>query len=459
MLNENDNLAWLPAETAAAMRDLASTVTDAPPLRLTADATGLAPARPRRRARGLRFRWSWGAPLLAAVAVVALAVTLVTVKDMPNGRVAPPATPTATPASGLPEYYVALHGVSGSGGLPNGLIVGGTRTGKTVTVIAPPAGIIFVSVTGAADDRTFVVAAALPTGGPGINFGFYLLTITPGDSPAARLARLPIEPQPRLMATALSASGKELAVATTTQTVPEVRKLTIYSVATGRPLRSWLTISNAAIVSDVVPGAQIGPFTTQYPALSWVNGDRAVAFPVVVQTFEKSAPYSLEVRSVSVTAAAGDLMAESTVMANLGPGPGNGPCGTFFPVLSGNGTTLFCTMSDGSDGHTGPTTVRWVLEWRPGQTSLANGAEWRSFPYIKTIGVPTGSIVDPVTLWSSSTGARLLIEWSVTTTSPRVAHGPVRFGELTLGRNEWTFTPLPAPAVFAVGRSAPSIAW
>lgn len=451
MLNENDDLAWLPGETAAAMRELARTVTDAPPLRLTADATGLAPARPRRRARGPRFRWSWGAPLLAAAAVVALAVTLVTVKDMPNGGVAPPIAPTATPASGLPEYYVALRPVPARPGAQNGLIVGSTRTGETVAVIAPPADGAFVSVTGADDDRTFVVTAAPASGGPGIDFAFYLLTITQ-DGSGLRLAKLPIEPQPGVIATALSASGKELAVAMTTQTVPDVRKLTLYSVATGRPLRSWSTMNTAAIVSDVV-------LTIQYPALSWVNGDRAVAFPVVIPTSRASAPNSVEVRSVSVTAAAGDLMTESTVMVNLGPGPGNGPCGTFFPVLSGNGTTLFCTMSAGPGGHTNPTTVRWVLEWRPRPTSLANGAEWRSFPYIKTIGVPAGSTVYPVTVWSSSTGATLLIEWTVVTTSPPIARGPVRFGELTLGRNEWTFTPLPAPAVFAAGRSAPSIAW
>ena len=127
----------------------------------------------------------------------------------------------------------------------------------------------------------------------------------------------------------------------------------------------------------------------------------------------------------------------------------------FFPVLSGNGTTLFCLLSSGPNGHTSPATVRWVLEWRPVQTRLANGAEWRSFPYVKTIGVPTGSAVYPATVWSSSTGATLLIEWSVVTPG----HGAsVRLGALTRGKSSWTFTPLPAPAIFAAG-GLPGIAW
>ena len=97
MLNENpapnSGLGWddarLADEMAAAMRDLAGTVTDARPLRLTAQAPATSRARAARRARGSR-RWSWGAPVLAAVAVVAVAVALVTVRDSPNGRVTTP---------------------------------------------------------------------------------------------------------------------------------------------------------------------------------------------------------------------------------------------------------------------------------------------------------------------------------------------------------------------------------
>jgi hypothetical protein len=459
VLNENDDLGWLPAETAAAMRDLAGTVTDAPPLRLTAEATGLSPARPRRPPRGPRFRWSWGAPLLAAVTVVAVAVALVIVKNLPNDRVAPQVTEAGRITDALPGYYVAIHPASLRPGAPNGLFVGDTRTGKMIADIAPPAFSTIVSVSGAADDRTFAVTAAPTSGGQGVDDAFYLLTITTGGAPAARLTKLPIEPLPGVIAIALSASGKELAVAMASKaaTGSSVRELHVYSVVTGWPVRSWSTVSTSAIISDAIPGVLLGQYAGQYPALRWIGEDRAIAFPVLTPAGRTSTSrYSLEVRSVSVTEAGGDLMATSKVITDLGgSGSSAGPCGTFFPVLSGNGSTLFCLMSSGPGGHTSPDTVRWVLEWRPMRTTLADGAEWRSFPYIKTIDVPAGSAVYPATVWSSTTGARLLIEWSVVTPGQGTS---VRLGELALGDNSWTFTPLPAPASFAPG-GLQGIAW
>ena len=459
MLNENDELTWLPGETAAAMRDLARTVTDAPPLRLTAEATGLSRGRSRGRPAGPRFRWSWGAPLLAAVTMVAFAVALVIVRNLPTEQIAQPTSVPGTNGEAVPEYYVALHPESGQPGPPNGLVVGDTLTGKTVAVIAPPAGTTIVSVSGAADDRTFAVVAAPTSGGAGLDDAFYLLTITTGGAPAARLTKLPIQPLPGVIATALSASGEELAVglADVAVTGTGIRELHVYSVSTGWPLRSWSTESTSAIISDAMPGVRPGQYAGQYPALRWIDGDRAIAFPVLTAAGRTStARYSLDVRTVSVTAAGGDLMATSKVIADLGGSASSaGPCGTFFPVLSGNGTTLFCVGSDGPHGQTNPTTVRWELDWRPMQTGLANGAGWFSLPYAKTIGVPAGSNVRAATVWASSTGTTLLIEWTVVTSSGGMS---ARFGELVQGKNAWTYTPLPVPAIFPV-RGLPSIAW
>ena len=215
---------------------------------------------------------------------------------------------------------------------------------------------------------------------------------------------------------------------------------------------------------SAAPGRQFGPpradaapaVTALYQAHA-IGEDRAIAFPVLTPAGRTSTSrYSLEVRSVSVTAAGGDLMATSKVIADLGgSGSSTGPCGTFFPVLSGNGSTLFCLTSSGPNGHTNPDTARWVLEWRPMRTTLANGPEWRSFPYTETIDVPAGSAVHPATVWSSTTGAMLLIEWSVVTPGQGTS---VRLGELTLGHNNWTFTPLPTPASFAPG-GLQGIAW
>src|SRR5262249_5040271 len=103
----NGGLSWddarLSDETAAAMRDLASTITEAPPLRLTAAHSRVRVSRQARVSR----RWTWGAPVLAAVTVVAVAVALVLVKDTPNGRM--PA-PTASASSTTPVSPLEVGG-------------------------------------------------------------------------------------------------------------------------------------------------------------------------------------------------------------------------------------------------------------------------------------------------------------------------------------------------------------
>ena len=118
------------------MRAIAGTVHDAPPLLLAPahdasardasarDGVHLGGHGTRRRSGPLRpggakgqerhdrgRRWqSWLVPLAASAVVVALAVSLVVVKDIPNGT-AIPVSPThfnPTGPGGVPRYYVAL---------------------------------------------------------------------------------------------------------------------------------------------------------------------------------------------------------------------------------------------------------------------------------------------------------------------------------------------------------------
>jgi hypothetical protein len=89
---ENENT--LIEETAAAMRDLGRTVTDAPPLRL-------APRPQARAARPAPRRWGpWAAPLTAMAAVIVLAISLVVVRDVSNGHGTPPARPAPAASGG-----------------------------------------------------------------------------------------------------------------------------------------------------------------------------------------------------------------------------------------------------------------------------------------------------------------------------------------------------------------------
>ena len=93
MLGNDTNLT---EETAAAMRELARTVTYAPPLRL-------APRPEERVIRRAPRRWhQWATPLTAMAAVIVLAVSLVAIRDISNGRVAPPARPSPAAEGGGP---------------------------------------------------------------------------------------------------------------------------------------------------------------------------------------------------------------------------------------------------------------------------------------------------------------------------------------------------------------------
>jgi hypothetical protein len=91
-----ENETNLTEETAAAMRELARTVTYAPPLRL-------APRPAERVIRRAPRRWHlWAAPLTAMAAVIVLAVSLVVIRDISSGRVAPPARPSPVANGGGP---------------------------------------------------------------------------------------------------------------------------------------------------------------------------------------------------------------------------------------------------------------------------------------------------------------------------------------------------------------------
>jgi hypothetical protein len=317
-----------------AMRAIAGTVNDAPPLRLTPVADSarapevlpsgghgsgsrrlgqrhLSPRRPgeaRRRGRrgGYRPRWSLLAPVAAAVTVVAVALALLAVRDIPNGRAAAPsATPVTGPVTGslsVPEYYVAWMRAD----TPY-LVVGNTFTGTTITTVKEPAGVYLQGVYGAAaDDRTFIATGArLP--GHGSGTAWYLLRIAPGSGTPARLTPLPIPVRQSPAGVALSPDGAEVAVA-----LPgSPATLRVYSVATGALLRQWSTTAHGELTAEKVPA---GGWQFTAMVLRWSADGRQLAFGW----------NATAIRLLDATAPDGDLITSSKAVAGIGIGYGLG---------------------------------------------------------------------------------------------------------------------------------------
>jgi hypothetical protein len=445
-------------------RAIASTVREVPPLRLEPAAGELrSPARAPRRPRGggrQRRWWSWAAPLTAAAVVVALAIALVLVRDLPNGSTVPSKASTSTGPGGIPRYYVAVSPTSSKSGAPNGLVVGDTLTGKTITTFTPPAGTSFESVSGAADDRTFVVLDVANPHNPELGQdpelrqadSWYEVKLAPGTAHPATLTHLPIGPRHGVVATALSASGKELAVATDAAAVtggPFVKELTVFSVATGRALHSWSTQNATAFIPT---GWTVGATPSQFPVLTWIDNDRAITFT----TMSQSVTGPETVRKLNVSGPlAGDLMAASEVIwtAPTTGTPTDGDtrgmtCAVLLlsrlpPLVSADGKTISCAT----------VTLSASLSVTFSTYHLAAGSAHAGqlmIDYQVSRTVHGASTEGGELLWASPSGDTLIGEWEIGASSSLLPNGvPVHIGVISHGK----FTPLRLPSGFV------GIAW
>ena len=263
---------------------------------------------PVRRSRPAR-RWiNWGAPLAAAALVTALALTLVLLRqagDPRPGTTVPASSPSA--AASIPRYYVALA-QTGSTSSQLKAVVGDDRTGRTVAVLNPTASRNFYGVTGAADDRTFVV---MNYTGTTKQTTWYLLRLTPGAAHPTQLTKLPMKPLVAHVAgLALSPDGRELAVmwrTATTQT-NAVTYLAVYSMSSGAVLHTWITKGDNI---NAIGGGANGE------GLAWVGGDRSIDFRWTVIKGGAHPSETNTVRRIDVTAPGGDLLADSRVAVRL----------------------------------------------------------------------------------------------------------------------------------------------
>jgi hypothetical protein len=404
----------------AATRARAQTLREVRPLSLP-PAPGAPAARRARRGRRAR---AWLAPAAAALCVLAVGISLVLVKDIPNDSGV--TSPQPAPSDSVPRYYVALVQQPHTEDPPiDNAVIGDTLTGKTLATIKPPAGGNLIGVSGAANDRTFVVEAQ--------DLGSYactwsLLRITPGTARGYGLTRLPLGDvcASEIMGISLSDSGSELAVVVmpkpggvvTPGTEPVLR---IYSVASGRLLHEWrVNVGNLG-------------------NLSWADDDRELAFST---TLSDDSPDESAMRLLNVTAPGANVLADSRVAWSPGSKASSGSPMIlgWAPRLSADGTTVVYPATAGKDRHT----LRWLAY------SVSDPAKAR---VLYQVTVPSADSTMSGISWVSPSGSTLIIDWAATPTAtitPAESHvGVVRDG---------TFTRLTLPAS-VTGLGLPIFAW
>ena len=329
----------LEERVRAATRAAADTVTpdSVPPLLLP-------PADPA-RSRSSASVWSRRlAPLGAALAVVAVAILMVSLGQAVHKSAAPPppaptgpgpvqAGPAAasyTATDQVPPYYVSIESRGNPNFNPSYAVVRATATGSALGAIAAPNDGTVLTATASADDRTFVLdEQPWVSRQSGANQGFeprtfILFRLDASGRPGA-LTRLPVSvPGGALMTGfALSPDATQLAIAVepdNNRANPNLQQIRVYSLATGA-VRIWS--------ADGTIG--FGPDDAR--SLSWTSDERTLAFDWI-----GSGPgVHVGVRLLDLRSAGGDLLADSRQAVSLvDQAPGTGPIA---PVVSPSAAT------------------------------------------------------------------------------------------------------------------------
>jgi hypothetical protein len=283
---------------------------------------------------------------LAVLAVIAGTLAASRVPTIPRLTVA-----IAPVQLSIPRYYVELDTKAALGSFPEPAGVATIRitaTGVVVARVVPPRPYVgFTAVTGAADDRTFVLLARAPTD-PFTELTperFYLLRINPGAPSAAVRARLtPLPPADipgektaadlpfgeEVGAMALSPDGRSLAALLS---VRGGNDLYIYNLVTGTT-RIWIRKLCAGCKQAALGNAD-GAYDFEHPGmvkLSWTADGRSLAFI--------SGPGVSQVRLLRVGARGDNVQPNST------PFVIHAPVSTWSQaVMSPDGKTVFLSFN------------------------------------------------------------------------------------------------------------------
>ena len=344
----------------AAAQAAARTVADgsAPPLRLPAGPG----SRPARRPGRPRAGWRrLAAPLAAAAAVAGVAVAVSQLSPGPAaGPVSAPATPPS-PAEALasvPPYYAGLTGYPGQ---EHGtVVIRASATGRALAKVAVPAPFTsFSRISGAADDRMFVLAAEGSRPGGGSEVAFFLLRFDPARS-AARLSRLPVPAVPGrddstlgpgLGGLAVSPDGRQLAFVVLRPS-PLPPQLRVADLATGTE-RTWVWNGPGWLADN---GQTVSP-------LAWAADSRTLAFQ------QGHGFTSTSVRLLDTATAGGDLRTASRLAAawqfaedrtgNIALSPDAGTVVAPVTVLSGGISELTITEFSAATGQVREQAAHW----------------------------------------------------------------------------------------------------
>jgi hypothetical protein len=294
----------------AALRETADEIpAQAPPLNLS--------PQPRASRDGRNARWrAWATPLAAAALVLAaVGASLAVAGNLTHQPVT--AGPQAG-VNGVPAYYVALITAKPQSDVANDLgssslaysaaELRSTQTGAVLARITPPRPYVsFTGVTGAADDRTFVLSAqgAQPSVVPPFPAQrFFVLRIDPAARAGTRmtLTALPAGYVPAgygIREMALSPDGTRLA-AGIGESLGYAEKLDVFDLATGTE-RAWSTRTCAECMANGGGNLWMGVNTD---ALSWTADSQDVAFT-----------WGNTVRLLDTRAAGSDILTDSKTVA------------------------------------------------------------------------------------------------------------------------------------------------
>jgi hypothetical protein len=295
---------------------MASDIPMPPPLKL----------RTRRGAVRTLASTRWVVAVAAAIAVLAIVAGALAVAGALPGRPTRPAGPIET---NVPPYYVALLASQPSPQhYPVALraavaTVRATSTGAELGNVTAPKPYSFVSVTAAADDRTFVLLAAGPStleqtaeGYPSYAQRFFLLHINPtSPAPAARaqltaLPRAGIASELYVQAMALSPTGRSLAVIFTDPkrsiATNTPGQLTVFNLTNGTRrtwIRTFCAYGRCARGPIGLGSIAQDPSELQ---LSWTSDGRSLLF--------LSGPAGSQLRLLDLDAPGRELIADSRAL-------------------------------------------------------------------------------------------------------------------------------------------------